>query len=162
MRKEKGQVLIEMAIVLPLLFLLIFGLFDYARAMYTKNSLTNAARSGARVASVTPSADVKAETGILLTASKLSPTGAAVKSSLLNGIPPASVKYDLAIKDAVTGAPVTGTVVAGNVVEVTVTYGDFNMITPFYKLVALVTNSTPPDSSTISLSGQASMRYELQ
>ena len=54
MRNQKGQALVEFAIILPLLFLLIFGIFEFGRAMFIKNSLNNAARSAVRVAVVTP------------------------------------------------------------------------------------------------------------
>ena len=48
-----GQALVEMAIILPLLLLLVMGIFEFGRAMYIKNTLTQAARSGARAAVVT-------------------------------------------------------------------------------------------------------------
>ncbi|MBJ6751365.1 TadE/TadG family type IV pilus assembly protein [Geomonas anaerohicana] len=44
----------ELAILLPLLLLIVFGITEFGRAMYIKNSLTNAAREGARRASVSP------------------------------------------------------------------------------------------------------------
>lgn len=53
---EKGQAMIETAFVIALLVLLIFGMTEFGRAMYTKNTLNNAARAGARVAVVTSSA----------------------------------------------------------------------------------------------------------
>ena len=49
-----GQALVEMAIILPLLLLLVMGIFEFGRAMYIKNTLTQAARAGARTAVVTP------------------------------------------------------------------------------------------------------------
>lgn len=159
MRRQNGQVLIEMAIVLPLLLLLVLGICDYGRMLYWQNSLTNAARSGARTASV--SKDVKQGEGGLLSSGSLSSTGQAVKSSLFNGIPADSVKYDVVIRDKDTGLPIAGAVAAGNVIEVTVTSGDFNMITPFYKIAAIITNSSAPTESTRTLTGKASMRYEL-
>ncbi len=35
-----GQALVEMAIILPLLMLLVMGIFEFGRAMYIKNTLT--------------------------------------------------------------------------------------------------------------------------
>lgn len=55
--KQKGQSLAEFALVLPVLALLIFGLLDLGRAVYMYNTLANAARTGARVASVNQNAD---------------------------------------------------------------------------------------------------------
>jgi Flp pilus assembly protein TadG len=48
---QKGQALVELAIILPLLVLLVFGVFEFGRVMYIKNTLNYAARLGARYAS---------------------------------------------------------------------------------------------------------------
>lgn len=52
--KEKGQTLIETVFVIMLLLILIFGIAEFARGWYVKNSLNNAARIGARFAAVEP------------------------------------------------------------------------------------------------------------
>lgn len=52
---SRGQAIVEMAIVIFLLVLLVMGIFEFGRAMYIKNTLTHAARTGARAAVVTPS-----------------------------------------------------------------------------------------------------------
>ena len=49
-RSRHAQSLVEMALVLPLLAFLTFGLLDFGRAYYFQVSVTNAAREGARVA----------------------------------------------------------------------------------------------------------------
>lgn len=53
-KNNKGAALVEMAIILPLLLLIVFGIFEFGRAMVITNSLTNAAREGARRAAVSP------------------------------------------------------------------------------------------------------------
>ncbi|MDA8394020.1 MAG: pilus assembly protein [Candidatus Dormibacteraeota bacterium] len=45
-----GQSAVEFALVAPLLFLLLFGIVDFGRAMFYQNEVTNAAREGARIA----------------------------------------------------------------------------------------------------------------
>jgi Flp pilus assembly protein TadG len=50
LRRRAGQSLVEMAMVLPVLAFLTFGLVDFGRAYYFQVSITNAAREGARVA----------------------------------------------------------------------------------------------------------------
>lgn len=50
--RERGQSLVEFALVLPVFLLLIFGLIDLGRAVYVSNSLAEAARDGARYGSV--------------------------------------------------------------------------------------------------------------
>ena len=53
LEKNKGQALIETALVLMLLLIIIFGIAEFSRAWYVRNSLKNAVRSGARLAVVT-------------------------------------------------------------------------------------------------------------
>lgn len=51
---QKGAALVEMAIILPILLLIVFGIFEFGRAMFITNTLNNAAREGARRAAVSP------------------------------------------------------------------------------------------------------------
>ncbi len=51
-RKGRGQAVVEFALVIPIFLLLLVGLFDLGRAVFAFNSLTNAAREGARMAIV--------------------------------------------------------------------------------------------------------------
>ncbi len=55
---ESGQSLVEFALVLPLLLLIITGLFDVARATWQENTLAYSAREGTRYAIVHGSASV--------------------------------------------------------------------------------------------------------
>ena len=47
-RRERGAVAVEMAIILPLLLLVVGGIVDFGRLLFTQNIVTNAAREGAR------------------------------------------------------------------------------------------------------------------
>jgi Flp pilus assembly protein TadG len=51
-RRGAGQALVEFALVFPIIVLLTFGFLDVGRAVLAYNSLTNAARQAARVATV--------------------------------------------------------------------------------------------------------------
>lgn len=51
-KNEKGQTVIETALMMILLLVLIFGIAEIARAWWLKNQLNNAARVGVRVAIV--------------------------------------------------------------------------------------------------------------
>lgn len=55
---ERGQGLVEFALVLPLFLLLVTGLFDVARAVWQENTLAYAAREGTRYAIVHGAASV--------------------------------------------------------------------------------------------------------
>jgi Flp pilus assembly protein TadG len=51
-RREDGQALVELAFVLPLVLLLLFGIIDFGLALNTENSDTNLANITARTASL--------------------------------------------------------------------------------------------------------------
>lgn len=53
-RNAAGQGLAEFAIVLPVLLIIIIGLFDVGRAFFTLIVVTNASREGARYLSIYP------------------------------------------------------------------------------------------------------------
>jgi Flp pilus assembly protein TadG len=157
MRDKKGQVLIELALVLPLLMAFAFGIVDWGRALHAKNTLVNAARSGARVAAVTPNTSPEPVTPLASGSSNAASALAQSLSGLYDTVP-TSLVYEVTILDA-SGNPISGAVQPGNQVQVSVTWQQFPMITPFHKLMALVTGGTA-QANTLSLSGQAVMRYE--
>lgn len=49
-RTRQGQSMVEFAIMAPMFFLLLLGTIDLGRAVYTYNSISDAAREGARTA----------------------------------------------------------------------------------------------------------------
>lgn len=51
-KSEKGQGLVEFALVFPLLMILILGMIEFGWILNGKITLTNAAREGARVAAI--------------------------------------------------------------------------------------------------------------
>lgn len=61
-RDEEGAVVLEFALVTPILVLLICAIIDFSRAQYTLNQLIGAAREGARYAAVVPSPTGSAST----------------------------------------------------------------------------------------------------
>ena len=50
--RSRGQALMEFALVIPIFLLVVVALFDMGRAVFAYNTLTNAAREGARMAIV--------------------------------------------------------------------------------------------------------------
>jgi Flp pilus assembly protein TadG len=73
--RDRGAAAVEFALLLPLLLLLVFGIIDFGRAINAQITLTQAARTGARLAALgqpnVVSATQAAATG-------LSPVGVAV------------------------------------------------------------------------------------
>lgn len=54
MEQQRGQTLVEMALVLPVFLLFVMGIFDLGRAVLLGNTVAEAARQGARYAVVNP------------------------------------------------------------------------------------------------------------
>ena len=52
-QRKKGQAVVELALMLPLILLLIFGITEFGRAWMTVNVMYTATREGARLAVVT-------------------------------------------------------------------------------------------------------------
>ena len=55
--KSRGQSLVEFAIILPVITLVVLGLFDLGRAVFTYNTLSQAARQANRTAIVDQDSD---------------------------------------------------------------------------------------------------------
>ena len=55
--KSRGQALVEFAIVLPVIEMVVLGLFDLGRAVFTYNTLSQAARQANRTAIVDQDSD---------------------------------------------------------------------------------------------------------
>ena len=51
LRRTRGAAIIEFALVVPILFLLVWGIISFSRAYQRLNALTSSLREGARVAS---------------------------------------------------------------------------------------------------------------
>jgi hypothetical protein len=127
---QKGQAMVELALLLPLLFLIVFGITEFGRAFYIQNALTNAAREGARRASVT------------LTDPTDDPALADLRVYVKEACP-FPVTPEAIIIDSKPDPPVPGT----STITVTVPY-DFQFLYPL------------TSSLKITITGQASMFYE--
>lgn len=57
---ERGATLVEFAVVAPLLFLLLFGVIEFARVVSAYTTVWTAAREGARYATTTDESDITA------------------------------------------------------------------------------------------------------
>lgn len=76
LRESRGHAVVEMALVLPILLLLVFGITEFGRAWMTVNVLQTASREGARLAVVTgPDVDaVTARATAVCNAAAIDPT----------------------------------------------------------------------------------------
>jgi Flp pilus assembly protein TadG len=133
--RSGGQALVEFAVVLPIIVLLMMGLFDAGRGVLFYTELSNASRAGARVAMINQSNDASCGgTQTFKCAAADLTTGM--------GIGPAAIP-DLTVNGADCALPSNCTA------TVTVNYS-FNLITPLI-------NALIPD---IDLSASTTMPLE--
>ncbi|TDJ47443.1 MAG: pilus assembly protein [Gemmatimonadetes bacterium] len=132
---SSGQALAELAIALPVLLLMLVGIFEFARAYQIQQVVVNAAREGARQA-VLQGVDADSATIIVntyLTSGAINTGTATVVVTDTNN----------------TGDPTT--------VQVSVPYR-FALIGPLIRLAT--SGSGPPGPGDINLTSQATMRHE--
>lgn len=130
---SSGQALAEVAIALPILLLMLVGIFEFARAYNIQQVVVNAAREGARQAVLQ---GVDADSARIIVNSYLA-------SASISG---ATVDV---IDTNVTGDPTT--------VQVDVPYS-FGLIGPLIRLATRDSGRSGPGD--ITLSSQATMRHE--
>ena len=57
-RRRRGAVIVEFALVVPFLFIIVFGVIDFSRAYAQLNAINSALREGARYASTLRDSDI--------------------------------------------------------------------------------------------------------
>ena len=101
--RTRGQTLAEFALVLPILIVMLMGIFDLGRAIFAYNAITNAAREGARLGIVNQWADSIKERAV-----NMAPTAEQDPNSVSVAISrPASAPDD----DDCAAAPAVGCIV---------------------------------------------------
>lgn len=128
---ERGQGLVEFALVIPLFLLLVFAIVDFGMAFHSWITVTNSAREGARIGSV--GADAATIT------QRVKDTAGSLDNSNLS----------------VTVTNAQGA--SGQDVSVAVTY-DYQLITPLSNVIELFSGGGV--GSNIAFSSTAHMRLE--
>jgi Flp pilus assembly protein TadG len=113
-RRDGGAVAVELALVLPVLLLVVFGVIDFGRMLNAQIQLTQAAREGARWAAL-------GQSGVPARVTAAAP-----------GLSPAP-------SSSVTGCPTNPS--PGQNATVTATY-TFNFVTPFGAISSLLGGSS--------------------
>jgi Flp pilus assembly protein TadG len=101
---NKGQGLVEFALLLPMLLVLVFGIAEFGRAWMTRNILTGAAREAVRLAAVPgpgntfngPAADTRAKQ-VLASAGITTAAVSVVDAPAPFGDVTATVSYDFPV-----------------------------------------------------------------
>ena len=84
---ERGSTVVEMAMAAMVFFVMIFGIIEFGRLLYTHNALTDAARRGARYAVLHPENAPCVEEVVVYGESNINPnTCAATGPALINGL----------------------------------------------------------------------------
>lgn len=123
--RERGQSLVEFTFGAVILIILVVGIMDLGRALFTYMALHESAQEGALIGSVYPTDQTTIKNRVLETSDLVS---------------------DLITADDVT-VEVLGSACTGNGIRVTVTYSNFPITTPFLGLFI--------GSQTITLSTSA-------
>ncbi len=134
-RGERGQSLVEFALIIPFFLILVFAIADFGLGLRAWITVTNSAREGARLAAVTCATN-DASVGNIQTRAVDTSAGL---------LTPADV--------SVTNCPGAST----ESVVVTVNY-DYTMVTPLGSLMNFISGGTIP--SSISMTSAADMRLE--
>jgi Flp pilus assembly protein TadG len=156
---QRGQGLVEFALVMPVFLIALFGIIDGSRLVFLNSSLSQAAREGARQASVEASWVGSAEGSCNTTAGPICPANldalknhvvtAVNRMTVLGAIPSANVYLSCDATTAPTGNWTSQTCASratGSVVSVRVSQS-FVPITPIVGQIL----------GTITLSGSATM-----
>lgn len=142
-RDQRGTAVVEFALVAPILFLLVFGILDFGRALNYYNQLTQLSGQGARAAAVSNNPDGTAASGLSI--QNMLATQYA-SGGLQNGV-------KVCISNGTTGSASAGNEpTPGQAVKVTSTYT--------FNFVPLI--SAAVGRGTITLTATQSERQEVE
>jgi Flp pilus assembly protein TadG len=136
-RPERGQSLVEFALVIPIIILLIVAFVEIGRAVFAFNTIANAARQAVRVAAVNQITDVTDCDATRPVEDPYLPhwsvRGCAIAAASPLGITTANVQVSYAPPPSTT-VSCSPTLHVGCIAAVTVTY-DYAVSTPFVNML---------------------------
>jgi Flp pilus assembly protein TadG len=130
---ERGSTVVEMAMAAGVFFMLIFGIIEFGRLLYTHNALTDAARRGARYAVLHNEDDPCVASVVVYGETHINPnTCAPTGVPLINGLTEANVSVTYQGAD-LDGDPATPNPWGTNLGTATVTIENytFDLSVPF-------------------------------
>ena len=147
---ERGTTMAEFALISAVFFMIIFGIIEFGRLLYTHNALTDATRRGARYAAIHREAKMLCARNVVIYGeSNVNPTTCAASGSpLINGLALSNVTvvYEGADDDNNPNTPATSYGSNLGTATVTITNYTFNLSIPF----ARQTLTMPPYTTTLT------------
>ncbi len=104
---ENGQSIVELALILPVFTIILFGIIEFGRLWMTVNVMSGAAREGARVAAVSGTNFTQARTTALNVLSSGNISGASVSISGPNSA------SEIRVTVSLTYTTITGAIIPG-------------------------------------------------
>ena len=92
--RDRGQDLVEFALLLPLLLLFILGIVEFGVAVFAYNTVANAAREGARVGVIRSASEADVEQAVIERTGGLNLTSAHITATLTITQTTVEVVYD--------------------------------------------------------------------
>ena len=151
-KNERGTTMAEFALIAAVFFMIVFGIIEFGRLLYTHNALTDAARRGARYAALHQQAKENCVKRVVVYGeSNVDPVSCAVigsPSPLINGLGfgNVSVTYVGADTDNDPNTPATNYGSNLGTATVTISNYTFNLSIPF----ARRTLTMPPYTTTLT------------
>ena len=129
-RRERGQALVEFALIIPVFALILFTLLDFGRVIYTQNTVEQAAREASRVATL-EAVEASWKYGLIRNAAISSAAGLGLTATNINGQGCANCFYpNGAISGEVVVVTVSTTVALVTPIVSQVLGGSFTVTSP--------------------------------
>ena len=134
-RYERGSTMAEFAVIAAVFFMIIFGIIEFGRLLYTHNALTDASRRGARYAALHKEADIDCVKNVVVYGethvdpTTCSPTGPALVNNLATSN--VVVTYEGADADNNPSTPPTSYGMNLGTVTVSIQNYSFTLAIPF-------------------------------
>ena len=128
--RPKGQTLVEFALVTVLFLMLLFGITEFSRALWTWNAIVHATREGARYAVV--EAPTSTDTEVIKYVVYHDPAGTASSAPVVPGLSESNVTVTYLKYDGTTVGSTVSAKTGADVIQVRIVGYTFNFLVPFF------------------------------
>jgi Flp pilus assembly protein TadG len=125
-KKQRGSTLVEFSIAATVFVMVMFGVIEFGRALWTHNALTDAARRGARYAIVHPASEAANVKNVVVYGDPAGGTTPVVQNLTTDNV---QVNY-------------TGFTLDGGTAQVTITDYQFHLVVPIVSTTINMPNYT--------------------